>query len=95
MYGFFLLFRCSISSFSKLLLIKNIFILDFPNLLCYWQLLHKVLSNFFFLGGGGGGWRELELQLQLQLCVAFTCSIKESSYELANGGELSALKTKQ
>ena len=54
MYGFFLLFRCSISSFSKLLLIKNIFILDFPNLLCYWQLLHKVLSNFFFLGGGGG-----------------------------------------
>ena len=82
MYGFFLLFRCSISSFSKLLLIKNIFILGFPNLLSYWQLLHKVLSNFFFFGvwrGGGEkrGWRELELQLQLQLCVAFTSSIKE------------------
>ena len=85
MYGFFLLFRCSISSFSKLLLIKNIFILGFPNLHSYWQLLHKVLSNFFFFwsveggeeGGVEGVWSELELQLQLQLCVAFTSSIKE------------------
>ena len=92
MYGFFLLFRCSISSFSKLFLIKNIFILDFPNLLSYWQLLHKVLSIFFFFFGGG---EELELQLQLQLCMAFTSSIKESSYELSNVEELSALKTKQ
>lgn len=92
MYGFFLLFRCSISSFSKLFLIKNIFILDFPNLLSYWQLLHKVLSIFFFFGGGR---EELELQLQLQLCMAFTSSIKESSYELSNVEELSALKTKQ
>ena len=92
MYGFFLLFRCSISSFSKLFLIKNIFILDFPNLLSYWQLLHKVLSIFFFFWGG---WEELELQLQLQLCMAFTSSIKESSYELSNVEELSALKTKQ
>ena len=55
MYGFFLLFRCSISSFSKLLLIKNIFILGFPNLLSYWQLLHKVLSNFFFFWSVEGG----------------------------------------
>ena len=92
MYGFSLLFRCSISSFSKLFLIKNIFILDFPNLLSYWQLLHKVLSLFFFFFEGG---EELELQLQLQLCMAFTSSIKESSYELSNVEELSALKTKQ
>ena len=93
MYGFSLLFRCSISSFSKLFLIKNILILDFPNLLSYWQLLHKVLSIFFFFFEGGG--EELELQLQLQLCMAFTSSIKESSHELDNVEELSALKTKQ
>lgn len=55
MYGFSLLFRCSISSFSKLFLIKNILILDFPNLLSYWELLHKVLSIFFFFFEGGGG----------------------------------------
>ena len=92
MYGFSLLFRCSISSFSKLFLIKNILILDFPNLLSYWELLHKVLSIFFFFLRGG---EELELQLQLQLCMAFTSSIKESSHELDNVEELSALKTKQ
>ena len=79
MYGFFLLFRCSISSFSKLLLIKNIFILGFPNLLSYWQLLHKVLSNFFFFGvwRGGGGEEGVE-----GIGIAVTITIMHGIHQL-------------